>query len=210
MKVKKLKMELSKVEDFSKMSVGLEQYMTPPDIAASMISIIHSTYDDIEGKSILDLCCGTGMLSFACSYFSPSYILGVDLCPLALSVFKQNNLKFKANVDLLRCSIDDLTFINEKFDTAVINPPFGTKIKHADIKAVDKALELCDVVYSLHKTSTREYIVARYPSAEVLAKIKYELPRRHDFHKKDKKIVEVDFVRILKRKETDSASSVIY
>ncbi|CAD26489.1 similarity to HYPOTHETICAL PROTEINS with N6-adenine methyltransferase signature [Encephalitozoon cuniculi GB-M1] len=199
MKIKELKIELTKVRDFSKMSVGLEQYMTPPDIAASMVSVIHSTYGDIEGKSILDLCCGTGMLSFACSYFSPSYILGVDLCPVALEIFRQNSLEFQINADLLRCSIDDLIFINGRFDTAIINPPFGTKIRHADTRAVDKALELCNVVYSLHKTSTREYMVKRYPGAEVLAEIRYELPRKHDFHKKDKRSVGVDFIRIERR-----------
>ncbi|AFN83599.1 putative methyltransferase [Encephalitozoon romaleae SJ-2008] len=198
MKIKELKMKLSKVKDFHKMSVGLEQYMTPPDIAASMVSVAHSTYDDIEGRSILDLCCGTGMLSFACGYFSPSYILGIDLCPSALETFRLNNLEFGINIDLVRCSIDDLTFIEGRFDTAIVNPPFGTKIKHADIKAVDKALEICNVVYSLHKTSTRKYITARYPNVEVLAKIKYELPRKHDFHKKDKKTIDVDFIRIQK------------
>lgn len=196
MKLKELKKRLCNVKDFSKMSIGLEQYITPPDIAATIAYTIHNTYDDIQGKSILDLCCGTGMLSFACSYFSPAYILGVDLCPKALDVFKGNNLNFRANVDLLRCPVENLNFIYNSFDTAIINPPFGTKIKHADTKAVDKALELCSVVYSLHKSSTREYLTKKYPQAEVLAEIKYVLPRKHDFHKKDKKTIEVDFIRI--------------
>lgn len=198
MRLKDLKVELSKVKDFSKVSISLEQYMTPPEIAASIAHTIHATYDDIEGRSVLDLCCGTGMLSFACSYFSPSYILGVDSCPKALEVFRLNNLRFRANVDLLRCSIEDLTFLSSEFDTAILNPPFGTKIKHADIKVVDKALEVCSVVYSLHKSSTRGYLVRKYPRAEILAEIKYVIPRKHDFHKKDRKIIEVDFIRISK------------
>lgn len=199
MKLKDLKMRLSRVRDFSRMSVGLEQYLTPPDIAATMAYTIHTTYDDIQGKSILDLCCGTGMLSLACSHFSPSYVLGVDICPRALEVFRTNSLDFGTDVDLLRSSVEDLTFVCGRFDTAVINPPFGTKIKHADTVAVDRALELCDVVYSLHKSSTREYLCRRYPRAEVLAEIKYVIPRMHDFHKKDRKTIDVDFVRICGR-----------
>lgn len=200
MKLKDLKIELSSVKDFSRMSVGLEQYITPVEIAASMAYTIHTAYNDIEGKSILDLCCGTGMLSFACSYFLPSYVLGVDVCLSALSTFRLNNLKFGINVDLLRCPMEDLDFINTRFDTAILNPPFGTKVKHADVKALDKALELCDVVYSLHKSSTREYLIRKYPTAKVLARIKYELPRKHEFHRKDKKTIEVDFIRIAKNK----------
>lgn len=200
MKLKELKIELSGVRDFSKMSVGLEQYITPADIAASMVHAIHTAYNDIEGKSILDLCCGTGMLSFAASYFSPSYILGVDICSRALDTFRGNNVDFGINVDLLQCSVENLTFLNCRFDTGILNPPFGTKIKHADTKAVDKALELCSVVYSLHKSSTREYLVRKYPQAEVLAEIRYELPRAHAFHKRDKKAIAVDFVRIVRSK----------
>lgn len=199
MRLKELTIELSRVEDFGRMSVGLEQYMTPPDVAASMANIMHSTYNDIEGKSIVDMCCGTGMLSFACGHFSPAYVLGIDLCPMALETFKRNNALFGVNADVLRSSVDDLTFVSGVFDTAVVNPPFGTKIKHADTRAIDKALELCSVVYSLHKSSTREYITKRYAGAEVLARIRYELPRRHEFHRKDKKTIDVDFVRIRRR-----------
>jgi rRNA N6-adenosine-methyltransferase METTL5 len=195
MKLKRLKMELSRVRGFHKMSVGLEQYLTPPDIAASMIYLAHTTYNDIEHKTILDLCCGTGMLSIACSFFSPSYILGVDLCPEALRVFRGNSEMFGVSCDLLRCSIEECGAINHTFDTAVMNPPFGTKVKHADVRAVDRALELCKVVYSLHKSSTREYLLRRYSKAQVLAKIKYDIPRAHSFHKKDLKVVEVDLIR---------------
>ncbi len=43
------------------------------------------------------------------------------------------------------------------FDTVVINPPFGTRIKGADMQFLKIATELTNsTVYSLHKTSTRE------------------------------------------------------
>jgi rRNA N6-adenosine-methyltransferase METTL5 len=197
MRLKELKAELSKVRGFTKMSIGLEQYLTPHDIAATMAYIAHTTYDDIENKAVLDLCCGTGMLSIACSHFSPAYILGMDICPEALSVFGENLSFFSANVDLMRGSIDDAV-LSCRFDVAIMNPPFGTKIKHADVKAVDLALQACDVVYSLHKSSTREYLLGRYSRAEVLAEIRYELPRTHSFHRKEKRTIEVDFIRFVK------------
>lgn len=46
---------------------------------------------------------------------------------------------------------------NHLFDTVILNPPFGTKIKGADMQFLKIATELTsNAVYSLHKTSTRE------------------------------------------------------
>ena len=44
----------------------------------------------------------------------------------------------------------------------MINPPFGTREDHIDIKFIEKANEICEGnIYSLHKSSTREvkYII---------------------------------------------------
>ncbi len=43
------------------------------------------------------------------------------------------------------------------FDTVLLNPPFGTRIKGADMMFLKVASELTrNAVYSLHKTSTRD------------------------------------------------------
>ena len=42
------------------------------------------------------------------------------------------------------------------FDTVVMNPPFGTRNTGIDTAFVLKGMEYSNVVYSLHKTSTRD------------------------------------------------------
>jgi predicted RNA methylase len=42
------------------------------------------------------------------------------------------------------------------FDTVVMNPPFGTRNTGIDTAFVLKGMEYASVVYSLHKTSTRD------------------------------------------------------
>lgn len=57
----------------------LEQYKTSASLAAQMLFLIDSDYDDIDGKIVADFGCGTGILSIG------SQILGAAcvrrLCP---------------------------------------------------------------------------------------------------------------------------------
>jgi len=95
-----------------------------------------------------------------------------------------------------------------KFDTVIMNPPFGTKHNRGlDLEFVKAGLLLIDkkpsnksAVYSLHKTSTREHIIKKAESewnvqAEVLAQLKYDLPATYKHHKKLSVDIEVDLLR---------------
>lgn len=44
----------------------LEQYVTSPHLASRMIYTASQSFDDIEGKDVLDLGCGCAVLSIAC------------------------------------------------------------------------------------------------------------------------------------------------
>ncbi|KAF9764263.1 Methyltransferase-like protein 5 [Nosema granulosis] len=195
MKIKNLKIELSKVKRFTNISYKLEQYMTPAELAAHAIFCIHSEYDDIEGKIVMDLCCGTGILAIGCSFFGPKYLMAVDVDKEALDVCKENLINFEVECDLIRSDFNKFSMFSDMVDTVIMNPPFGTKIKHQDVKALDKALSIAKVVYSMHKKSTRDYFLKKYPSSKVVAQMKYDLPRTYDFHKSKNKVIEVDLIR---------------
>lgn len=197
MKLKNLKIELSKVKRFEKVSYKLEQYMTPPEMATSTIFAIHSEYNDIENKVVMDLCCGTGILAIGCSFFNPKLLIGVDIDKDALEVFKGNLDQFECDCELIRADFNSLEIPFGVVDTIIMNPPFGTKIKHQDLKALEKALTIANVVYSMHKTSTREFLLKRFPSSKVIAQMKYDLPRTYDFHKYKNKVIEVDLIRFV-------------
>jgi predicted RNA methylase len=80
-----------------------------------------------------------------------------------------------------------------------MNPPFGTRIPGIDTEFVLKGMKHANVVYSLHKTSTRDHFVRLADSndfsIEVLAEVRYELPKVHKFHKSKSKDIEVDLYR---------------
>jgi predicted RNA methylase len=82
-----------------------------------------------------------------------------------------------------------------------MNPPFGTKHNRGiDMKFLQISLDLATTsVYSLHKTSTREHVLAKAADwgvrAQVLAELRFDLPASYKFHKKQSVDIEVDFVR---------------
>jgi hypothetical protein len=78
-------------------------------------------------------------------------------------------------------------------DTVIMNPPFGTRRKGADVDFLRAAARLLrsagGAVYSLHKSSTRAHLqkVALRElgcsEATVLAELRYDLPATYKFHK---------------------------
>ncbi len=106
------------------------------------------------------------------------------------------------NIDFVHCDLLDLFDQNQqKFDTILINPPFGTK-KNAgiDMKFLQIGIKLAKtVVYSLHKSSTRDYIQKKCKEfnvkGKVLAELRYNLEKSYKFHRKNSVDVEVDFWR---------------
>ena len=63
MKLKHLEAALQDMAIFEQPKVHLEQYPTTPHLAACVLYEAHNKYDDIENRAVLDLGCGTCMLS---------------------------------------------------------------------------------------------------------------------------------------------------
>uniref|UniRef100_UPI00398F547C rRNA N(6)-adenosine-methyltransferase METTL5 isoform X3 n=1 Tax=Pristiophorus japonicus TaxID=55135 RepID=UPI00398F547C len=161
--LKKLESSLQQVDTFAQPKLFLEQYPTSPHIAAHMLYTIHTTFDDIENKLVADLGCGCGVLSIGAAMLDAGLCVGFDIDEDALDIFNRNAEEFElANVDMVQCDICSVTTgkLSKKFDTIIMNPPFGTKHnKGMDMTFLKTALDMArTAVYSLHKTSTRDYV----------------------------------------------------
>ncbi|CAN9497775.1 unnamed protein product [Ophioblennius macclurei] len=206
MKLKELESCLQQVDTFEAPKVLLEQYPTSPHIAACMLFTIHSSFDDIEGKLVADLGCGCGVLSIGAAVLDAGLCVGFDIDEDALDIFRRNAEEFElTNVDLIQCDLCCLEAeaYAQKFDTVIMNPPFGTKHKGVDMTFLRAALTMAKTaVYSLHKTSTREHIQKKAQDwgfkMEVIAELRYDLPASYKFHKKKSVDIEVDFMRFSK------------
>lgn len=206
-KLKKLEEYLQSVDSFEKPKVLLEQYITPSHIASNLLFTIQNNYDDLDGKFVADLGTGTGMLSVGSAILGGAHVVGFDIDAEALAIAKNNVEEMEVfNVDFVQCDVlSDLTTEGSSwikaFDTVLMNPPFGTK-KNAgmDMKFLKVAIQLSrKVVYSLHKTSTREFIKKKTKElqveGEVIAELRYNIESSYKFHKKSSVDIEVDVWR---------------
>lgn len=60
------------------------------------------------------------------------------------------------SIDVVQCDVTNI-LLPQKFDTVILNPPFGTKNNAGmDMKFLQAAVSMTSgTIYSLHKTSTR-------------------------------------------------------
>jgi putative methylase len=149
--IRKLDLELflSRIEAHPSPQAGLEQYTISETIAGTVLYIAAYTNDDVIGKTVLDLGCGTGRLALAASHLGANFVAGVDIDKTAIKTAVENaeNIGVKNNVQWV---IGDVAAITGCFDTVIMNPPFGVQRRTSDRKFLEKALDVGNAVYSLH------------------------------------------------------------
>jgi predicted RNA methylase len=101
------------------------------------------------------------------------------------------------------------------FDTAILNPPFGTRRQGADVTFLRSALRALTpvkgIAYSLHKSSTRAHLSRLAHSWNVgislVAQLKFPVPATYAFHRETERDIEVDLLRVTRK--NDSGSSIL-
>jgi SAM-dependent methyltransferase len=106
-----LETQLAVVAGFDDPSAALEQYPTPPGLAAS---VVHDAdlRGDVEGTTVVDLGTGTGMLALGAALRAPTRVVGVELDPAALATARDNRRRVgvDAAVGWVRADVTRLLF----------------------------------------------------------------------------------------------------
>ena len=149
--IRKLDLELflSKIAPQPSPQAHLEQYTISESIASTMLYIAAYANNDIIGKTVLDLGCGTGRLALGASYLGAKSVVGVDVDKLAIKTAVENSFK-NSLAENVQWIIGDISAIVGRFDTVLQNPPFGVQTPEADRAFLAKALEVGNSVYSFH------------------------------------------------------------
>jgi putative methylase len=202
---KDLEIILSTIKDFEKPKPALEQYTTPSSLAAE---ILWQAYLDgnIEGKTVADLGCGTGILVLGASILGAKQVFGYDIDEDAIKIAEENKkllLGTKVPIGNISFIIKDITNVTEKFDTVIMNPPFGIQKskKGADTMFLRKAFEIGKAVYSFHRAEEKNYpakVAEEHDfNAVILAEEELQLKATMEFHTKRKYNIKVGLWRFM-------------
>lgn len=198
---KDLEILLEKLRPHPQPHISLEQYTIPSETASEILFTAGCIFDDIRGKRIVELGCGTGRLALGASAIGAKEVIGVDIDPLAVWAAKKNQQEVK-NHGRIQWIISDIDCIQGKFDTALQNPPFGVQRRGADRRFIEKALTIAKTIYSLHKTDPKNRVfIKRFVDENGgkitdLFQLKFKIPWTFSFHTKRVQTIKVDLYRM--------------
>lgn len=200
-----LETQLAVVAGFERPRAALEQYPTPPHLAAHVVHVA-DLQGDVEDCTVVDLGTGTGMLALGAALRSPTRVVGVEIDRAPLETARANRRRVGTTTDVAWVQADatraPLVPDPDRRTTVVMNPPFGAQAgnEHADREFLRTASELADVSYSVHNEGSREFVeaFAADGGGEVTHAYgaSFALDRQFDFHEADRREITVEVFRI--------------
>lgn len=194
---RQLEIHLGKLKILQPPILSLEQYPVSPEVAGELLYMSGFEHDDLNGR-VVDLGTGTGRLAIGAALMGSRHVVGVDVDERALALARENAKTVNVKVEWLLSNISE---VHGRFDAVVMNPPYGTRTSHADTKFLEEAFQLARVVYSIHKSSTRDFLLRFAESHEWridgVRNMRMKIPHLYSFHRKKWQTVDVDLYRIV-------------
>ncbi|MBI4017126.1 MAG: methyltransferase [Candidatus Aenigmarchaeota archaeon] len=191
-----LSIVLSQLKLFDEPKVRLEQYPTDSQVAAELLWTAFQL-GDIQNKTIADFGAGCGILGIGALLLGAKEVFFVESEKKALSIAQKNlhtvmeNHHISGNASFV---LDSVINFSKPVDCVIQNPPFGTREKGADILFLKAAFLNAPIIYSFHKTITRNYIQKVSSTAEytVTHIFPYQLPLKATLAQHTRKIHRID------------------
>ncbi len=200
---RELEVILSRLKTFQNPQFMLEQYPTPANIAAEWIWNM-ALIGEAAGKVILDAGCGPGVLGLGLLLLGARKVFFLDKDPQAIKLCQENYRWLSAQYEIGTIELvqSDISLFDEAVEIVVQNPPFGTKLQHADRIFLETAFRSAPIVYTMHKYSTERFVaaMARDFGFKIIDVWRFSLPIKStfSFHEKPVKAIDVGLWRLEK------------
>ncbi|KTG10235.1 RNA methyltransferase [Haloprofundus marisrubri] len=200
-----LETQLAVVAGFENPQARLEQYPTPPDIAAHVVHLA-DLQGDIDGRTVVDLGTGTGMLALGAALRGPRRVVGLELDADALATARDNELRVGTTTPIHWIRADatraPLCIPGDVKTTVLMNPPFGAQNgnRGADRAFLSTAAQFADVSYSIHNQGSEQFVesFAADEGGDVTHAFgaTLTLDRQFEFHEEATKDLDTEVFRI--------------
>jgi putative methylase len=212
MKLRQLEIALQRCAGYKTPRVAWEQYQTPATLAARLLYDAYMNCN-IEGKTVCDLGCGTGILAIGAALLGARTVRAVDIDPAVIVTARENAALLNADVEFIVADIagaDDTHSLAERIgpcDTVVMNPPFGAQKQnvHADRPFIDCALAIAPVTYGIFNAGSTPFVEAYIRERGTVAgrvSGSFPIKRSFAFHTKDIQEISVEIIRLVRTGST--------
>ena len=194
---RQLEIQLGRLKILQTPQLQLEQYPVSAKVAAELLRMAGFEHHDLQGETI-DLGTGTGRLAIGAAMMGSKQVVGVDIDERSITLARENAIAAGVRVEWV---VSDIKEVVGAYDTVIMNPPYGTRSSHADVQFLERAFELAPVSYSIHKSSTREFlrrvIERKNRRTDAVRSMSLDIPHLFPFHQKKWEKVDVDLYRIM-------------
>ena len=194
---RQLEIQLGKLKILQTPQLRLEQYPVSAKVAAELLHMAGFEHHDLQGETI-DLGTGTGRLAIGAATMGSKQVVGVDIDERSIALARENAIAAGVRVEWV---VSDIKEVVGAYNTVIMNPPYGTRSPHADVQFLERAFELAPVSYSIHKSSTREFlrrvIERKNRRTDAVRSMSLDIPHLFPFHQKKWEKVDVDLYRIM-------------
>ncbi|CAC12441.1 conserved hypothetical protein [Thermoplasma acidophilum] len=180
-----LEIRLQKLQQQGNFKNYLEQYPTDASTAAYFLIEIYND-GNIGGRSVIDAGTGNGILACGSYLLGAESVTAFDIDPDAIETAKRNC----GGVNFM---VADVSEISGKYDTWIMNPPFGSVVKHSDRAFIDKAFETSMWIYSIGNAKARDFLRREFSArGDVFReeKVYITVPRIYRHHSYDRARIE--------------------
>ena len=194
---RQLEVQLGKLRILQTPSLKLEQYPVSPEVASELLYMSGFEHHDLNAR-VIDLGTGTGRLAIGAALMGSEKVVGVDVDERAIALARENAETIGVQVQWVLSDIDK---VRGTFGTVIMNPPYGTRTSHADVRFLRKAFQLAPIIYSIHKSATREFLIPYVKKSrrrvDEVRSMKMKIPHLFGFHREKWQSVDVDLYRIV-------------
>jgi len=182
---KELEIILSKLDGIQKSKAKLEQYPTPASVAAALLYRA-ALEGDIIGKRVADLGSGNGILAIGAKILGANSVTAIEIDEDSFNVCRRNVQKLGLDIDCINGNIEDFQL---KVNTVVMNPPFGSQVRDADIPFIEWSINNSEIFYIIMNSKSGDFLQQYIRNrGEILWKFRVpiEIRRMQNFHRRER------------------------